>query len=200
MEADALSPLPATRWEPILWKEVKLHRDSHVQVDGAFYSAPWKLIGSKLWARCTPHSVTLSYDDKHVHTHGRAVRGQRRTIDEHLPEHRRDLRHRSRSYWIERAQELGSEVECLAAAIFDSDDVLLQLRRVQAVVCHLEGFPRERARNAAARALHYSCLDYRSIKNILRKGLDLDPLPGTSPTRKWASDSRFARQATSTKE
>lgn len=195
-EAQALTPLPAKRWDPVLWKEVTLHRDSHVQIDGAFYSAPWKLIGAKLWARCTSHSVALLHDDKHVHTHGRAVRGKRSTIDDHLPEHRRDLRHRSRSYWVERAQELGTEVERLVSAIFDSDDVLLQLRRVQGVVCHLETFPRERARKAAARALHYGCLDYRSIKSILRKGLDLEPLPDKKRMREWASGSRFARQAT----
>lgn len=195
-EVAALSPLPKARWEPVLWKEVKLHRDSHVQVDGAFYSAPWKLLGAKLWARCTPHSIALWHDDKLVHTHGRVARGQRRTVDEHLPEHRRDLRHRSRSYWIERAQILGSEVERLATAIFDSDDVLLQLRRVQSVVRHLENFPRERARRAAARALHFGCIDYRSIKNILRRGLDLEPLPEESRPREWAQGSRYARQPT----
>jgi transposase len=195
-EAQALGPLPAKRWEPVIWKRVKVHRDSHVQVDGAYYSAPWKLLGAKLWARCTAHSMALWQDDRHVHTHGRVSRGQRRTFDEHLPEHRRDLRHRSRSYWIDRAQDLGPEVEGLASRIFDSDDVLLQLRKVQSIVGHLETFPRERARNAAARALHYHCLDYRSIKNILRKGLDLEPLPQKTRKRDWASGSRFARQAT----
>ena len=197
-EAQALEPLPAKRWEPVLWKKVKLHRDSHVQVDSAYYSAPWKLLGSELWARCTPHSIALWHNDKHIHTHGRVGRGQRRTVDEHLPEHRRDLRHRSREYWIERAQKLGSEVEDLATAIFDADDVLLQLRRVQSVISHLETFPRVRAQKAAARALHYRCLEYRSIKNILRKGLDLEPLPEKARKRDWASGSRFARQATFT--
>ncbi len=196
-ELQALSPVPATRREPVLWKVVKLHRDSHVQVDGAFYSAPWKLLGVKLWARCTPHSVALWNDDKLVHTHGRVRRGQRRTVDEHLPEHRRDLCHRSRSYWIEQAQSIGPEVERLATEIFDSDDVLLQLRRVQSVVRHLETFPRERTRKAAARALHYGCLDYRGIKTILRKGLDLEPLPDKSRQRSWASGSRHAREANS---
>jgi hypothetical protein len=139
--------------------------------------------------------VAIWHDDEHVHTHGRVPRGTRQTVDEHRPEHRRDLRHRSRSYWIERAEALGPEVARLATEIFDADDVLLQLRRVQAVVRHLETFPRERARKAAARALRYGCLGYGAIKSILRKGLDLEPLPEETPKRKWASGSRFARQA-----
>lgn len=195
VEAQTLSALPSTRWDPVLWKEVTVHRDSHVQVDGAFYSAPWRLLGKKLWARCTSHSVAIWHDDDHVHTHGRVSRGMRQTVDEHLPEHRRDLRHRSRSYWIERAELIGPEVARLATEIFDADDVLLQLRRVQAVISHLETFPRERARKAAARALRYGCLSYGAIKNILRKGLDLEPLPEETRKRAWASGSRFARQA-----
>jgi len=195
VEAQALSALPMTRWDPVLWKRVTLHRDSHVQVDGAFYSAPWRLIGKKLWARCTSHSVALWHEDDHLHTHGRVPRGARQTVEEHLPEHRRDLRHRSTSYWIERAQQVGPEVEQLVSEIFAADDVLLQLRRVQAVVRHLETFPRERARRAAARALRYGCLNYGAIKNILRKGLDLEPLPGETPKRQWASESRFARKS-----
>ena len=90
---------------------------------------------------------------------------------------------------------MGPEVVRLATEIFDADDVLLQLRRVQAVIRHLETFPRERARRAAARALRYGCLNYGAIKNILRKGLDLEPLPEETQKRQWASGSRFARQA-----
>ena len=39
-----------------------------------------------------------------------------------------------------------------ARSVFDSDDVLSMLRTVQAIVTHLEGFPRERAA-AACRLL-----------------------------------------------
>jgi len=204
VEAEALSALPQARWDPVVWKRVTLHRDCHVQVDGAFYSAPWKLVGEKLWARCTSHSAAIWRDDEHLHTHGRVARGTRQTVDEHLPEHRRELRHRSRSHWIKKAEAMGPEVARLAEEIFAADDVLLQLRRVQAVVRHLESFPPERARKAAARALRYGCLNYRAIKNILRKGLDLEPLPEETRKREWASGSRYARQATffspSTKE
>ena len=84
----------------------------------------------------------------------------------------------------------------LAESIFDSDDVLYQLRKVQAVVSHLEGFPKERARRAARRALHFGCIDYRGIKSILQKGLDLEPLPEEQQERAWSKGSRFARRPT----
>ena len=101
------------------------------------------------------------------------ARGSRSTVPEHLPEHRRDLRERSREHWVERGRAIGDDVERLVEAIFGADDVLLRLRRVQAVVTHLESFPAHRARAAARRALHFGCTDYRGIKSILSQGLDL---------------------------
>lgn len=196
VEAQVLRALPALRWDPVVWKQVKVHRDSHVQIDAAYYSAPWKLLGKELWARCSRHSVELWSENRRVHTHGRVPRGTRQTFEDHLPEHRRDLVHRSRGHWEQRADSIGPKVKELVTKIFDSDEVLSQLRKVQAIVTHLETFPPERSRAAAARALHYDSLTYKAIKNILRKGLDLEPLPDSKPARDWASGSRFARQAT----
>lgn len=191
-ERGALLPLPPRRWDPVIWKPVTVHSDSHVQVDGAFYSAPWRLLGQKVWARCTRASVGLWANDEHLWTHARTSRGKHQTVDGHLPEGRRELRHRSRSYWELRAQAIGDQVGLLAKKIFDSDDVLLQLRRVQAIVTHLEGFPASRAQSAARRALHFDTFEYRTIKSILAKGLDYQTLP-EEPARAWATKSRFAR-------
>jgi transposase len=195
LERETLLALPASRYELVLWKQARVHSDSHVQIDGAFYSAPWRLLHQQLSVRSSAHSIALYHQDELLWTHARVARGQRSTVDEHLPEHRRDLRHRSSEHWLMRAREIGADVERLAETIFGADDVLLQLRRVQAVVTHLASFPRERANAAARRALFFGCTDYRGIKNILRQGLDLVALPETS-TRAWSRDSRFARKPT----
>ena len=100
--------------------------------------------------------------------------GQRRTVEEHLPEGRGDYRQRSRAYWEERADAIDPEVGAYVREIFASDDVLYQLRTVQAIVRHLETFPRERARGAAQRARLYANYTYGSIKKILREALDLE--------------------------
>lgn len=192
-ERDALLPLPKTRWNPVVWKTATLHSDSHVQVDRAFYSAPWRFLHQKLWVRCTAESVAIHHQDELLWAHGRVPPGKRSTVEHHLPEHRRDLRHRSREYWITKATGIDKDVARLAERIFDADDVLSQLRKVQAVVTLLEGYPKKRARRAALRALHFGCLEYRSIKNILVKGLDLEPLPEEQEQRAWARRSRFAR-------
>lgn len=196
-ERQALLTLPQGRFELVEWKRARVHRDSHVQIDGAFYSAPWRRLGEDLWARCTASSIALYAQNEHIWTHARVARGQRSTLDSHLPEIRRDLRHRSRDHWTSKARAIGEPVERLVTTILDSDDVLLQLRRVQAIVTHLETFPRERACKAAQRALYFGALEYRDIKSILRKGLDREPLP-EDEARRWSQGSRFARKPSET--
>jgi hypothetical protein len=181
-ERAALKPLPAVPYEPVEWKDALVHPDSHVIFDKKPYSAPWQILGKRVWIRATRTSVVIYRDDVRVATHARCRLGQRSsTLDEHLPQGRVDLRHRGRSYWEERALRIGLDVRSYVSAVFDSDEVLSMLRTVQAVVTHLEKFPRERAQAACRRASHYANFTYA-------------PLPGAAPiTTTPLVTPRFAR-------
>jgi hypothetical protein len=156
---------------------------------------PWRWIGHEVWARATRSTVAIYGDDVRLATHDRNGKGYRSTIEEHLPEHRRELRHRSRGYWEKRADRIGQEVGAYIREVFDSDDVLSQLRAVQAMVTHLEGFPLARARGACARASYYGNHTVKGLKNILKKTLDLEPLPtAVVPMTGGVVAPRFARK------
>ena len=72
--------------------------------------------------------------------------------------------------------------------------MLRQLTKVQSIIRHLETFPIERAQAACRRAAYFGNYSYQGIKDILRKGLDLDPLPTLVVPDRGAIDSpRFAR-------
>ncbi len=195
LERAALRPVPERRFDFVVWKKAKVHRDSHIAFGPRLYSVPWPLIGTEVWVRATASTVTAYADDERVATHDRNGPGYRSTKAEHLPDHRVDLRHRSREYWQRRAEDLGPEVGAYVREIFDAEDVLSQLRTVQAIVTHLEAFPQERARKACQRAAHFGSYGYPAIKNILRRALDLEALPATSiPLAAAANDApRFAR-------
>jgi hypothetical protein len=193
-ERAALGPLPGVPYEPVEWREATVHRDSHVAFDRRLYSVPWRLIGKRLWLRATATTVAVYADDVRVATHERRGHGLRSTMEEHLPEHRADLRHRSRDYWEARADRVGTDVGGYVREIFDSDDVLSMLRTVQAIVTHLEGFPKERAEAACRRARFFGNYSYGGVKNILRQALDLEPLPiAVVPASPELPNARFAR-------
>lgn len=187
-------PLPVARYEPVVWRTVKVHRDSHVHFEKRLYSVPWRLLGTEVWLRATKESVWIYADDERVATHSRHGDNHRSTVEAHLPEGRRDLRHRSREHWEERGDVMSAEVGELVRAIFDSDDVLYGLRTAQAVVRYLEDFPPERAQAAAKRALFYGVTTYLGIKQILVRALDKEPLPNaTLPNSGVLKAPRFAR-------
>lgn len=194
-ERSALIPLPIKPWTPVLWRSPTLRTDCRVLVEGARYSAPWRLIGKVLLARVTTKSVELYCDDVRVATHERQAPGADSIRDEHLPTGRSDYRHRSRSYWEERAAKLGDDVVGFIREVFDHDDVLSQLRTVQAIVRYLEDFPIERARAACRRASFYGAYRYGAVKQILVKALDMEPLPTATVVASSPDERpRFARQ------
>ncbi len=176
-ERSAMMAAPKARFEPIIWKHATVHGDGHVAFERRLYSVPWKLTGV-VWVRATTTTVEiLDSNENRVATHARHGKGVWSTQEGHLPEHRRDLRHRSSGYWIERARVIGEEVAEFVKDVFASNDVVYQLRAVQAIVTHLETYPPERAIAAARRARFYGNHSYQGIKRILTQALDLEPLP-----------------------
>jgi transposase len=175
-EASVLRPMPARRYELVVWHKARVHQDSHVAFDKRLYSVPWRLIKQEIWLRASPSTIDLYAEDVRVATHSRRGRSPRSTCDEHLPEDRAPWRHRHRAYWEDRADKIAPEVGVYIRAVFDSDEVLSMLRVVQSMVAHLEKFPVERAVATCLRASHHASYQYKTIKNILRDGLDLKPL------------------------
>ena len=193
-EREALRPLPGVPYERVEWKCAKVHRDCHAVFAMRQYSVPWRFVGQEVWIRATDSTVIIEVDDVRVATHDRRGPGRRSTIEAHLPDHRSDYRHRSRTYWEGRADRLGEVPGHYIREIFASDDVLSQLRTVQAVVRHLETFPLSRACAACERALHYGNFTYGGLKRILREGLDLVPLPDVRSAHGALENPRYARR------
>lgn len=194
IERASLQPLPKAAWKPALWRRSRVHADAHIALDRRLYSVPWRLIGQRVWVKASASTVVIYANDERVATHDRRGPGVRSTLDSHLPAQRAELRHRGRAFWEQRADAMGEDVGRYIRAVFDSDDVLSQLRAVQGIVTHLETFPVERARGACRRAEHFASYGYGALKNILRRGLDLEPLPEPAPAPAPTTP-RFARPA-----
>jgi hypothetical protein len=141
-----------------------------VAFGGRLYSVPWRLIKQRVWLRASAHTVDVYADDERVATHERRGRSVRATRDEHLPPERAPLRHRSRAFWEARADGLDAEIGAYVREVFASDDVLSMLRTVQAIVTHLETFPRERAVAACRRARHFGNYTKRGHQDHLAPG------------------------------
>jgi hypothetical protein len=174
-EQAALLPLPE---EPFSLREVrgvKVHRDCHVQVDGSYYSAPFRHVGRKLDAYVYQHTVQLYDGVTLLVTHPRARRpGERHTKLEHYPEEKSYYLVHTREYCQAQAGRIGP---CCAQVVEQllEERPLDRLRSVQGLLGLARRYSPARLEAACARALHYGDATYRRLKRILQAGLDQVP-------------------------
>jgi transposase len=192
-ERDAMLPLPETRFELSSWRKTTVRDDAHAYDGLRGYSVPFRLVGRAVWLNLRETSVRVFDDFELVATHDRARGAGRTTLESHLPEGRRDLRHRSREHWEERAAAIGPETAYLIEEVFDSDTALSQLPAVQQIVLLLERLPPERANAISRRASFYGATKPAAIERILDKGLDREPLPTLAHPNGTLESPRFAR-------
>lgn len=173
-DAGGLLALPTQRYAIPTWKVARLHPDCHVTFEGAFYSAPYRLIGRHLVVRGTPDHVDLYDRDQHVVRHQRAQRrSERRSMAEHypsvvlarmLPAPRR-IRHDAR--------RVGPSVARLVDLILHERPVE-GLRGAQGVVQLARRYGILRLEEACAWALRSGQVSYRAVRYALKKGIPHD--------------------------
>ena len=181
LERPALCALPVSPWELTEWKRAKLHGDCHVVFDGAYYSAPHRLIGTRLWVRAAGSKVELFHDYTLIATHRRARPGQRRTLTAHLPPEKVHFLMQTPAWCRERAAEVGSACALFIDALL-GDRPLDRLRGAQGVLRLVDRYGPARVDAACARAHAVGEYRYHTIKTILVHALDHQPLPGLAPS------------------
>lgn len=195
IERDALLPLPALAPDLGTWHRAALHRDCHLKLGNAYYSAPFRLVGQRLWVRVSDCSVAIFHQHEHLHTHRRAQRrGERITVRDHLPPDAVAFLAHDREYCLSRASAVGPACAALVEALL-TDAILERLRSAQNVLRLEHTYGPARLEAACARALAFDSVQYRSVKNILAGGHDRLLLPPTAPALAYAAAARFARNA-----
>jgi transposase len=178
IEQMQLKPLPPTAYDLATWKQVTLHRDCYVVFEQSFYSAPFRLIGQRLWVRGGSREVRLYTGDYLlVATHPRAEHpGQRFTHPDHLPPEKLPGLEWTRERCFALAAEIGPATTELVQTLFD-DPVVDRHGRAVRVLKLREQVGAERLEAACARALRFGDLTYRTFKRILDQGLEADTPP-----------------------
>lgn len=178
VEQQALQPLPEQPYDLASWKQAKLHRDCYVVFEGAYYSAPYRLVGQQLWLRGGIREVHIyKADYELVAIHSRAKRaGERLTELTHLPPEKLPGLMLSRSNCREQARAIGPATAAVVEQLLAHrpED---RLRSAGRVLRLGQSFSAKRLERACARALHFSDTAYPTIKRILEEGLDNQPLP-----------------------
>lgn len=191
-ERAALLPLPESPYDLGIWKRAKLHPDCHVVVEEAYYSAPHRLIGQKLWVRTNGYDVVIFHHYERVATHRWGPRGTRRTIADHYPPEKQAYLMATPSWCRRKAITIGPSATAVVERLL-AERPLDRLRAVQAILRLGDQHGATRLEAACRRALHFDEVGYRTMKRILEQRLDGEPLPDAEPAVPVRQTYLFAR-------
>jgi hypothetical protein len=165
-----------------IWKQLKLGWDCYVEFEHSYYSAPYRLIGQSLWVCGGLQHVRLFDDSYHlVATHERALEpGTRRTHLDHLPAEKVPGLLLSRESCQQEAATIGPATSQVVEHLL-ADPVLDRLPTVGRLLKLRQTYGDERLEAACRRALAFNDPTYKTVKGILKKGLEHEPAETARP-------------------
>ena len=178
VEQAALTPLPATAFDPPTWAECKVHPDHHIVFERSYYSLPTRYVGQTVWVRASRRLIEIYRDTVLIKTHPRATRrGTWRTDPTDYPERAQAFLFAHPSHCRERARTLGPHVAALVETVLASH-ALRHLRKAQAVLRLADKYGAERLDAACAQLCAYGASDPRQLARVLAQGIATDAAAG----------------------
>jgi transposase len=177
IERTALKPLPAKPYQYATWKKAKVHLDYHIEVERAYYSVPYKLIGQTVEARLAAHTLEIFHRGQLVAAHARAVkRGVFSTHGEHRPAAHAAVVELTHERLKERAQTVGpATAEVMERQRVSRRHPEEALRANQGILRLARDFSPEQPEAAAMRALELRVYSYRALRSLITAKTEAAP-------------------------
>ena len=179
LDRPALKALPDNHYQFAQWKKVTVNIDYHIEVDGHYYSVPYKLVKQKLDVRFSDVTIECFRKRVRVASHIRSFhKGRHTTVKEHMPlKHQRYLEW-SPERFLRWAAKTGPQAVNLTRKILASRAYPQQAYRTLLGILRLEkSYGSQRLEAACHRAVVIGAVSYRSVESILKNGLDRQPMP-----------------------
>jgi transposase len=188
-EAGVLLSLPVPYDVPVFAK-VKVHRDFHVEVGRALYSAPKEYLGCHLDARADTALVKLFHHGQLVKTHPRQQPGRRVTDPADLPAEKTTYAMRDVAALARAARRHGDAIGVYAERLLDTDLPWTKMRQVYRLLGLVRRYGPGPVDTACQRALDLDVVNVTKIASMLEKATENTPPP---PRPAVAATARFAR-------
>jgi hypothetical protein len=194
-EQPHLLAAPVEVYDLPIYKQAKVHRDFHIEVDRALYSVPHALIGEKVSVRADSRLVRITHRGQVVKVHPRTSRGARLTDRNDMPSEKQAYAMRDVDSLKRLAARHGEAVGTYAACLLDIDLPWTKMRQVYRLLGLVRRYGAERTEAACRKALDLEVVDVTRIARMLERALETDATPGPSPNtpRPEQATLRFAR-------
>jgi len=178
VDKPALKPLPQTPYEFAEWKKARVNVDYHIEVDGHYYSVPYKLIKKQIDVRITNRTIECIYNNRRVASHIRDYRkGWHTTVKAHMPKSHQKMAEWTPDRFIRWSQKIGLQTTQLIMSVLSSRPHPQQGFRTALGILRLaKSYGDHRLEAACKRALVIGSTSYRSVASILKHSLDQKPI------------------------
>jgi len=174
-EEKQLNPLPAAAFEIATWHRAKVAHDCHIQVNSTLYSVPYRYVGKTVDVKLGTKIVEVYLDYELVKTHLRGAKGQRVTDWNDYPPEKAAFFQRTPDWYRQRAGLIGTSTKETVEALLE-EHAFHHLRQCQGILRLAEKYGQQRLESACARANAFGDPTYRTVKTILERELDREPL------------------------
>lgn len=180
LDQPAAKPLPVSPYEYSDWAKARVNIDYHLEVKGHYYSVPYALIHEQVDVRITSTTVEVLFKNRRVASHPRSYsQGKFTTVPEHRPPAHQKYLEWTPERILSWTQTIGPQTAQVAQEILKSKPHPEQGFRVCLGLIRLgDRYSKERLEAACLRAAQIKSFSYKSIKSILKTGLDQQPLAG----------------------
>jgi transposase len=190
-EAGVLLALPEPYDVPIFTR-VKVHRDFHVEIGKALYSAPAEFIGQHLDARADSGLVKLFHRGRLVKVHPRQAPGGRWTDPADLPAAKAGYAMRDIDTLIRTAWRHGEHIGIYAERVLAVDLPWTRMRQVYRLLGLVRRYGPDPVEAACDRALELDVVSVTKIASMLERATE-NTAPLGPPRPAAAAGARFAR-------
>jgi len=142
--------------------------------------------------RTNGRDVLIFHDYERVASHAWGPPGTRRTIRDHYPPEKVAYLMATPQFCREKAARTGEATASVVGRLLE-ERPLDRLRTVQAILRLAEKYGPRRLEAACRRALSFDDVKYATIKRILDRGLENEPVPDAEPARPPKLTFLFAR-------
>ena len=170
IERAALLPLPTDRFPHFKEARRAVHRDGHVEVDKAYYSAPPEYVGRRLWVRWDSRLVRIFNDRwEQIVVHAKAEPGRFRTSDEHIPKEKFSSVEHGAKHLLQRIEMIGPHTAAWARAMIQAQGVA-GVRVLVGLKALTGKYSSEALEAACQSALAHGALRLGTIRKLLKQG------------------------------
>jgi transposase len=164
---------------------VLVAKNYHCRYDEHFYSVPFELVGERVTVRRCGGMVEIVHDGQTITSHLHNWRKYRySTKREHMPKAHQFVKGLTPGWIIAQAAKIGDNtVNAVTEVMRRSEHVQQGFNGAMGVLSLAKGYSPERLEAACRRALHFKSVSYRSLKAILTRNLDKEPLPARETAR-----------------